>query len=422
MPAQLSSAVIVDAVRSPMGKGRRGRPGRPGGGLSSLHAVELLAQVLRGLVERTGIDPGAVDDVLIGCVSQAGEQAATPGRMAWLAAGLPEHVPSVTIDRRCGSSQQSVDFAVHAVIAGAYDMAIAGGVESMSRVPMGSARMGADAHGPGIARRYAPGLVPQGVSAELIAARYRIGRDEMDAYAARSHARAAAAQEAFAEEIVPITVPVEAELAVCVDEGRTASPRLTGATRVVHADETIRAGTTAETLAALAPAFESPELAERFPEITWSVTAGNSSQLTDGATAVLIMSEERALALGLRPRARVLATTVVGDDPLLMLTGPIPATERVLKRAGLSIEDIDHYEINEAFASVPLAWQRHFDADPAKLNPRGGAIALGHPLGASGARLLTTMLGALEAGGGRYGLQAMCEAGGMANALVVERL
>jgi acetyl-CoA acyltransferase len=332
-------------------------------------------------------------------------------------------VPSVTIDRRCGSSQQSVDFAVHAVLAGAYDMAIAGGVESMSRVPMGSARMGADVYGPSVTARYAPGLIPQGVSAELVAARYGITRDQMDAYAAASHERAVAAQEAFAAEIVPITVPVLSDAGgISVDDEQPAGQHATGETRVVTADETVRPGTTAEKLGGLKPAFASEEMSARYPEISWSVTAGNSSQITDGATAVLVMSEERAAALDLRPRARVVATTVVGDDPLLMLAGPIPATERILKRTGLSIGDMDHYEVNEAFASVPLAWLQHFDADPARLNPRGGAIALGHPLGASGARLLTTMLGALEASGGRYGLQTMCEAGGMANALVIERL
>jgi acetyl-CoA acyltransferase len=423
MSGTLASAVIVEAVRSPMGKGKRASAGRAGGSLSSLHAVELLAQVLRGLIDRSGIDPGTVDDVLIGCVSQAAEQAATPGRIAWLAAGLPEHVPAVTIDRRCGSSQQSVEFAAHAIMAGAYDVAVAGGVESMSRVPMGSARMGADVYGPSIGKRYAPGLVGQGVSAELVAARYAVSREDMDAYAAQSHARAAAAQPAFAEEIVPITVPVEVDAGeVSVDDERPTGPHLTGETRVVAEDETIRPGTTAEKLAGLKPAFQDEDVSARFPEITWSVTAGNSSQITDGATALLLMSEERASALGLRPRARIVGTAVVGDDPLLMLTGPIPATERVLKRTGLTLDEIDHYEVNEAFASVPLAWQKHFGADPARLNPRGGAIALGHPLGASGARLLTTMLAALEATGGRYGLQTMCEAGGMANALVVERL
>ncbi|MDQ1696542.1 MAG: acetyl-CoA acyltransferase [Frankiaceae bacterium] len=391
-----------------MGRGRRAVAGKPGGALSTLHAVELLAQVLRALVERSGVDPGTVDDVLIGCVSQASEQAATPGRMAWLSAGLPEHVPAVTIDRRCGSSQQSVEFAAHAIMAGAYDVAIAGGVESMSRVPMGSARMGADAHGPGVTARYG-GLIPQGVSAELVAARFGISREEMDGYAAGSHQRAAASQDRAARDVVAIDVPLD-----------EADPQ--GERRSVTSDETIRPDTTAERLAALAPAFESAELAARFPEIRWSVTAGNSSQITDGASALLLMSEERASNLGLRPRARVVATAVVGDDPLQMLTGPIPATEKVLKRSGLTADDIDYFEVNEAFASVPLAWLRHFDADPARLNVHGGAIALGHPLGASGGRLLTTLLGVLEDTGSRYGLQTMCEAGGMANALIIERV
>jgi acetyl-CoA acyltransferase len=409
MTVGLASAVIVDAVRSPMGRGRASVDGRPGGALSTVHAVDLLAQVLRGLVDRVGLDPATVDDVLIGCVSQVGEQAATPGRMAWLSAGLPEHVPAVTIDRRCGSSQQSVDFAVHAIMAGAYDIAVAGGVESMSRVPMGSGRMGADVYGPGVTARYAPGLVSQGISAELVAARFGVSRDDMDSYSVASHQRAAAAAAAAARDIVAITAPVRDD----------SSPT---DVRTVDADETIRPDTTVERLATLSPAFASDEAAERFPEIVWSVTAGNSSQITDGASALLLMSEERAANLGLRPRARVVASAVVGDDPILMLTGPIPATERVLKRAGLSIEDIDCFEVNEAFASVPLAWQQHFDVDETRLNPRGGAIALGHPLGASGARLLTTLIGALEDSGGRYGLQTMCEAGGMANALIIERL
>jgi acetyl-CoA acyltransferase len=393
------SAVIVDAVRSPMAKGRLPKDGRPGGALSSVHPAELLGQVFRQLVERTGIDPGTVDDVLTGCVSQVGEQTGTVGRWAWLGAGLPEHVPSVSVNRACGSSQQAADFAAQGVIAGAYDVVIASGVESMSRIPMLSARIGQDPYGPSVAARYAPGLVPQGVSAELVAARWKFGRAELDQYAARSHARAHAADRA--PEIVPITTP----------DGT-----------VVDADETIRPETTSEALAKLRPAFETAELSARFPEIGWRITAGNSSQLTDGAAAVLIMSEERANALGLRPRARFHAFAVASDDPITMLTGPIPATEKVLARSGLSIADLDHYEVNEAFAPVPLAWQARFDADPAKLNPRGGAIALGHPLGASGLRLLTTMLHGLERTGGRYGLQTMCEAGGMANATIIERL
>jgi acetyl-CoA acetyltransferase family protein len=268
--------------------------------------------------------------------------------------------------------------------------------------------MGADAHGPGVTARYG-GLIPQGVSAELVAARFGISREEMDGYAAESHQRAAASQDLAARDVVAIEVPVD-----------EADPE--GERRSVTADETIRPDTTAERLAALAPAFESAELAARFPEIRWSVTAGNSSQITDGASALLLMSEERASNLGLRPRARIVATAVVGDDPLQMLTGPIPATEKVLKRSGLTVDDIDYFEVNEAFASVPLAWLRHFDADPARLNVHGGAIALGHPLGASGGRLLTTLLGVLEDTGGRYGLQTMCEAGGMANALIIERI
>jgi acetyl-CoA acyltransferase len=393
----MRQAVVVDVVRSPMGRGK------PGGALSGVHAVELLAQVLAGLVRRSDLDPGSVDDVIVGCVSQAGEQAATPGRMAWLAAGFPEHVPSTTVDRRCGSSQQALHFAAQGIMAGAYDIAIAAGVESMSRVPMGSARMGADPYGPSVTDRYAPGLVPQGVSAELVAARWKIGRDELDAYAAGSHQRAAAAAAAgdFANEIVPITVP--------------------GADQVT-ADETIRPTTTVEGLAKLRPAFESDEMSARFPQIDWSITAGNSSQITDGASAALVMSEERAAALGLRPRARFVGFAVTGDSPVEMLTAPIPATRIVLARTGLRTDELDAVEVNEAFASVPLAWQSEFDVDPARLNPVGGAIALGHPLGASGTRLFGTLLNHLERTGGRYGLEVMCEAGGMANATILERL
>lgn len=393
------TAVIVDAVRSPMAKGKAPKDGKPGGALSSVHPVELLGQVLRTLFERNDVDPAEVEDVIAGCVSQVGEQSGPVGRWAWLAAGLPEHVPSVAVHRACGSSQQSADFAAQGVIAGVYDIVVACGVESMSRIPMFTSRMGQDPFGPSVAARYEPGLVPQGVSAELIAARWKMDRETLDEFAAQSHARAAAAD--FTGEIVPVTLP----------DGT-----------IVDTDETIRPGTTVETLGHLRPSFLSEEMSARFPEINWHVTAGNSSQLTDGASAVLIMSEERANQLGLRPRARFRSFAVAADDPITMLTGPLPATEKVLKRAGLSISDIDHYEVNEAFASVPLAWREHFDADPAKLNPRGGAIALGHPLGASGARLMTTMLAHLEATGGRYGLQTMCEAGGMANATIIERL
>ena len=392
----MSEAVLVDAIRTPMGKGK------PTGALAGVHPVELLAQVLTALVERTGIDPGEVDDVLVGCVGQNREQSATPGRQAWLAAGYPVHVPSTTIERKCGSGQQAVDFAVQGVRAGAYDLVIAAGLESMSRVPMGSAREGADPFGPRVRARF-PDLVPQGVSAEFVAHRWSLTREMLDAYSARSHARAEQARASgwFADEIAPVTTP--------------------DGTRVTS-DESIRPDTTVERLAALAPAFATDELRARFPELDWKVTAGNSSQITDGAAAVLVTSEERAAALGLRPRARVVASAVCGDDPTLMLTGPIPATRRVLARSGLRLDDLDAVEINEAFAAVPLAWLHEFTVDPARVNPCGGAIALGHPLGASGTRLLTTLVHHLERTGGRYGLQTMCEAGGMANAFIVERL
>ncbi|GAB2810060.1 thiolase family protein [Streptomyces chlorus] len=395
-----NTAVIVDAIRSPMAKGKAPRDGRPGGALSSLHPVELLGQVLRRLVDRNGIDPAIVDDVITGCVSQVGEQSGPVGRWAWLAAGLPESVPSVTVHRACGSSQQAADFAAQAVIAGAHDIVIASGVESMSRIPMLTARIGQDPWGPSVAERYAPGLVPQGVSAELIAARRGFSRHDLDAFSARSHANATATD--LGDEIVPITLP----------DGT-----------VVSADETVRPQTSVEGLAGLKPSFETPEMSARFPEIgEWKVTPGNSSQLADGASALLIMSETKARELGLRPRARFHSFALAGDDPITMLTGPIPATEKLLKRTGLTIDQIDHYEVNEAFAPVPLAWAQHFGADPARLNPRGGAIALGHPLGGSGGRLLTTALHGLEATGGRYGLVTMCEAGGMANATLIERL
>lgn len=392
-----ADAVIIGAVRTASGKGRAG------GALAEVHPVDLLAQTLAALLDRCGIDPGMVDDVIIGCVSQAGEQSATPGRMAWLAAGFPEHVPAVTIDRKCGSSQQAVHFAAQGIRAGTYDIVIAGGVESMSRVPMGSARMGADPFGPRVTERYAPGLVSQGVAAELVAARWKLDRTALDEYSARSHRLAAQAQAsgAFDREIIPITTP----------------------SGVFDRDETIRPDTTVERLAELKPVFQTPELAERFPDVDWSITAGNSSQITDGASALLLTSRAKAEELGLTPRARIHSMAVCGDDPLLMLTAPIPATRRLLQRSGMSLSDIDHIEVNEAFAPVPLAWLAEFDdVDPDKLNPRGGAIALGHPLGASGARLMTTMLHALEDNDQQFGLQVMCEAGGMANATLIERL
>jgi acetyl-CoA acyltransferase len=378
--------------------------GKSTGALAGLHPADLLAQVLNALVERSSLDPALVDDVLIGCVGQAGEQSATPGRQALLAAGWPTSVPSVTIERKCGSGQQAVEFAAAGIVAGLYDIAVAGGVESMSRVPMGSARMGADPFGVGVRERF-PVLVPQGVSAELVAHRWSLSRAQLDQYAARSHARAEAARVdgAFKDEIVPVQAPLDAGV-------------------TVTEDETIRAGTTVERLGELAPAFGTEEMVARFPEVEWKVTAGNSSQITDGAAALLLMSSEKAEQLGLRPRARIVASSVCGDDPMLMLTGPIPATHRVLERAGIGIEDVDAIEVNEAFASVPLAWQDEFPVPDERLNPRGGAIALGHPLGASGARLMTTLINHLEATGGRLGLQTMCEAGGMANATLIERI
>jgi acetyl-CoA acetyltransferase family protein len=392
----MHSAVIIDAVRTPIGRGKAG------GALSGVHAVDLLSVVLRALVERTGIDPGVIDDVLIGCVSQVGEQSATPGRMALLAAGFPPHVPAATIDRKCGSSQQAVHFAAQGIAAGAYEIVIAGGIESMSRVPMGSARLDSDPFGAAVTHRYAPGLVSQGVAAELVAQRWGLSRHEMDAYAVQSHQRAAVARASgsFAGEIVPVAT----------------------ANGEVVVDEAIRETASMEALAGLKPAFQSEAAAARFPELGWGVTAGNSSQITDGAAALLLMSETMAQRLGLRPRARFVGFDVVGDDPLTMLTAPIPATRRVLTKSGLRLADIDHFEVNEAFASVPLAWAKELGADPERLNPRGGAIALGHPLGASGARLMTTMLNALEQTGKRYGLQTMCEAGGMANATIIERM
>ncbi|MCF8570211.1 thiolase family protein [Gordonia sp. HY002] len=391
----MPDAVIVDAVRTPMGKGREG------GALAGVHPVDLLAGVLDSLVRRTGIDPGEVEDILVGCVGQNLEQSATPGRMAALAAGFPVHVPSVTIERKCGSGQQAVDFAVQGVMAGAYDMVIAGGVESMSRVPMGSARGDADPFGPGVESRFGT-LVGQGVSAELVADKWSISRTALDEYSARSHERAAAAaaRGAFDNEIVGVQT----------------------AAGVVDKDETIRAGTTAEKLGGLRAVFGTEANAERFPSIDWKVTAGNASQITDGASALLIMSQEKADALKLRPIARIVASAVTGDDPMLMLTAPIPASRRALAKAGLTIDDIASFEVNEAFASVPLAYQRELGIADDNLNPVGGAVALGHPLGASGARIMTTLINHLAATGGRYGLQTMCEAGGMANATILESL
>lgn len=393
----MSNAVIVDIVRTASGKGK------PGGRVSGVHPADLLSQTMRRLVERSDLDPALVDDVIAGCVGQVGDQGSNIARTALLHAGFPESVPGTTVDRQCGSSQQAAHFAAQGVMAGAYDIVLACGVESMSRVPMGSAHLtGSDAFAP-LGVRYPEGLAPQGVGAELIASRWKLDRQSLDEFAARSHSRAAAcaASGAFSHEIVPVDLA-------------------DGTQHLV--DETIRADTTLETLTALRPAFQHESWTERFPEITWSITPGNSSPLTDGASAALIMSEERAIALGLRPRARFHTFAVVGSDPLLMLTGVMPATYQALSRAGLSIDDVDVYEVNEAFASIPLAWQHEFHADPERLNPRGGAIALGHPLGGSGMRVMATMLNHLEATGGRFGLQTMCEGGGMANATIIERI
>jgi acetyl-CoA acyltransferase len=398
----MRDAVIVDAVRTPIGKGKAA------GGLAPVHPVELLAHSLRALADRTGIDPAQIDDVIGGCVDQVGQQAANTTRWAVLAAGFPETVPATTVDRQCGSSQQAVHFAAQGILAGAYDIAVACGVESMSRVPMGSNVLpGSDPFGPGVADRYPDGLVPQGISAELIAAKWNLSRAELDEFSAASHDRAAAAQAAglFAGELAPITVT---------------GPD--GTRRVVDADEGIRPATTAEVLAGLRPAFYDPALARRFPQIAWHVTAGNSSQISDGAAALLLMSGERARALGLAPIARVHSFAVAADDPVMMLTAIIPATGKVLGKAGLSIDDIDLFEVNEAFASVVLAWQRETGASLDKVNVHGGAIALGHPLGASGARLMTTLVHAMHARGARLALQTMCEAGGLANATILERL
>ena len=398
----MSDAVIVEAVRTPVGKGK------PGGALSGVHPVDLFAGAISALVERTGIDPALVDDVIGGAVDQVGEQAMNTTRNAVLAAGLPESVPATTVDRQCGSSQQAIAFAAQGVIAGAYDLAIAGGVESMSRVPMWSnVPAGADPFGAGVAARYPDGLVPQGIAAELIAARWGISRAEQDDFAVASHERAAAATAAglFRDQLVPVK-----------------APGADGSLHEVWADESVRPGTTAEVLAGLKPAFRSDGMSARFPQIGWSVTAGNASPINDGAAAVLIASGETAQRLGLRPIARLHTSTVAADDPLYMLTAIIPATEKVLSKAGLALADIDLFEVNEAFASVVLAWQRETGVPLDKVNVHGGAIAVGHPLGGSGARIMTTMVHALRDRGGRYALQVMCEAGGQANATVVERL
>ena len=387
------TAVIVDAVRTAGGK-RNGK-------LKDWHPVELAAEVLKALAGRNNLDPALVDDVVMGCVMQVGEQAVNVGRNAVLAAGWPESVPSTTVDRQCGSSQQAAHFAAQGVIAGAYDIAIAAGVEVMSRVPMGASIANGLNQNPfsaSMVARYAPvgGLQPQGIGAEMIADKWGISREDLDAFSAESHRRAAraTAEGRFENEIIPIRVNT--------GEGEVE----------LHADEGIRPDSSVESLGKLKPAFK--------PD--GKVTAGNSSQITDGAAAVLIMSEEKAAALGLRPRARFHTFALAGVDPVTMLTGPIPATAKVLEKSGLSIDDIDLFEVNEAFASVVLAWEKEHHPDMNKVNVNGGAIALGHPLGCSGAKLMATMLNELERTGGRYALQTMCEGGGMANATIIERL
>ena len=396
----MPTAVIVDAVRTAGGK-RYGK-------LSGWHAADLAAEVLKALVERNNLDPALVEDVIMGCVMQVGDQSVNVGRSAVLAAGFPDTVPATTIDRQCGSSQQSAHFGAQGVIAGAYDIVIAAGVEVMSKTPMGaSVTPGSFPMGPKVMERYAPrgGVVMQGTSAEIIAEKWGISREDMDAFSAQSHQRAAAAtaEGRFENEIIPVLEKrLDRETGQVIETGE-----------LVTADEGIRPDSTVDSLAKLKPAFD--------PE-NGKVTAGNSSQITDGASAVLIMSEEKAKELGLKPRARFHSFALAGVDPIEMLTGPIPATAKVLEKAGLTLADIDLVEINEAFASVVLAWEKEYSPDMAKVNVNGGAIALGHPLGCSGTKLMATLLNELERTGGRYGLQTMCEGGGMANATIIERL
>jgi acetyl-CoA acyltransferase len=406
----MREALILDAVRTPTAKGRAG------GKLSRVHPVDLLAHTLRALRDRVADDTLSPDDVIAGCVSQVGQQSRNIARNAVLAAGFPDVVPATTIDRMCGSSQQASQFAAQAVMSGQQELVIACGVESMSQVPMRSAEAGQDPYGQTLPNRYSDGLIRQGISAELIAARWRLSRRELDEFALRSHqlAHRATLDGGFREEIAPIKAPQATRPA--------AGPLEADGLDLVATDEGIRPNTSLEALAALPAAFLGDPDAQRFPEIAWRVTAGNSSQISDGAAALLIGSRGAADALGLRPRARFHSFSVVGSDPILMLMGVLPATERALAKAGLTISDIDFVEINEAFASVVLAWQQETGCDWNKINAHGGAIALGHPLGASGARLSTSLLSILEQRNATFGLQVMCEAGGMANATIIERL
>ena len=394
----MADAVIVDAVRTGLGRGKK-----DSGKLSGWHPVDLASEVLKALQERNGLDPELVDDVVMGCVMQVGEQGVNIGRSAVLAAGWPESVPATTIDRQCGSSQQSAHFAAQGVMAGAYDIVVAAGVEVMSRVPMGASMAGGYGlpFGPKVGLRYAErgGMVPQGISAELIAEKWNITREELDAFSVESHKRAARATEEgrFQNEIIPVKV-------------RDANGNETD--EVFDYDEGIRPESSIEKLSQLKPAFKPDGV----------VTAGNSSQITDGAAALLIMSEDKAKELGLKPRARFHTFALAGVDPVMMLTGPIPSTQKALDKSGLSIDQIDLFEVNEAFASVVLSWAKEYNPDMSKVNVNGGAIAIGHPLGGSGARIMATLLNELERTGGRYGLQTMCEGGGMANATIIERL
>jgi acetyl-CoA acyltransferase len=381
----MRDAVIVEAVRTPVGKRN--------GGLAGVHPADLSSHVLKALAERAGIDPVVVEDVVWGCVGQVGEQTFDIARNAVLGAGWPESVPGVTLDRQCGSSQQAVSFAAASVMAGHYDVVVAGGVESMSRVPMGMSAAGQVPFGTGFLERYVGQRPNQGIGAEMIVDRWGLSRSQLDEFSLASHEKAAVAQDEgrFAAEIAAVTTP----------DGTS-----------VEADEGVRRGGTLDKLAQLKPAFRE----------NGTITAANSSQISDGAAALLITTSEKAAELGLTPIARVHTAVVVGDDPVIMLTGPIPATALALKRSGLSVDDIGVFEVNEAFAPVPLAWLAETGADPARLNPNGGAIALGHPLGGSGARIMTTLVHHMRATGARYGLQTMCEGGGQANATILELL
>jgi acetyl-CoA acyltransferase len=402
----MRDAVIVEAVRTPLAKGK------PGGAYADVHPVDLHAHAIRSLVERVdGLDPAEIDDVIGGAVGQVGEQSANTTRSALLAAGLPESVPGVTVDRQCGSSQQAISFAAQGVIAGAYDIVIASGVESMSRVPIGSQTRfngeRVDVQGPAVAARYPGGLIPQGVSAELIARNWNLSREQLDEFSYTSHQRAAATWRdgRFTAEVAPLKIN-----------------HPDGTMTTLDFDETIRPGTTLRALAGLPTPFASDRWTQRFGDIDWKVTAGSSSPYNDGSAALLITTSEVAAAHGWIPRARIHAAVAVGDDPIYMLTGIIPATAKVLAKAGLSLSDIGAFEVNEAFAPVVLSWAKETGVDLAKVNINGGAISIGHPLGASGARLATTMLSVLDQTGGRYGLQTMCEGGGTANATIYERL